>query len=72
MSSDRPESGVRRDGAQSEEGAGGPAKPAPSPSRPTRAPEQTSDDTDVGWGEVPEAADAHERWLQEQRPPHWD
>jgi hypothetical protein len=37
-------------------------------------PEQTKDDTDVGWGEVkdPEAArDEHERWLLEQRPPHW-
>ncbi len=51
--------------------------------RPTRrltttargAPEQTKDDTDVGWGETtdPQAArDEHERWLQEQRPPHWD
>ena len=45
---------------------------APLPSRPARAPEQTSDDTDVGWGQVPEPADAHERWLLEQRPPHWD
>jgi hypothetical protein len=37
-------------------------------------PEQTKDDTDVGWGESadPEAArDDHERWLLEQRPPHW-
>lgn len=36
--------------------------------------EQTKDDTDVGWGEVkdPDAArDEHERWLLEQRPPHW-
>jgi hypothetical protein len=45
---------------------------APLPSRPARAPEQTTDDTDVGWGQVPESADAHERWLLEQRPPHWD
>jgi hypothetical protein len=38
-------------------------------------PEQTKDDTDVGWGEAadPESArDEHERWLLEQRPPHWD
>lgn len=34
--------------------------------------DQTSDDTDRGWGEVPADEDAHDRWLQEQRPPHWD
>ena len=37
-------------------------------------PEQTTDDTDVGWGEAPDpeaTSDEHERWLQEQRPPHW-
>lgn len=32
--------------------------------------EQTKDDTDFGWGERPDQ-DAHDRWLQEQRPPHW-
>ncbi|MEP6629447.1 MAG: DNA helicase [Lapillicoccus sp.] len=31
----------------------------------------TPDDTDAGWGE-PGDGDQHERWLQEQRPPHWD
>lgn len=36
-----------------------------------RRPEQTRDDTAAGWGEYPEE-DAHERWLREQRPPHWD
>ncbi len=36
--------------------------------------EPTSDDTDLGWGEAPDAGaqrDEHERWLHEQRPPHW-
>jgi hypothetical protein len=35
-----------------------------------RAPEQTKDDTDAGWGEFHDES-AHDRWLQEQRPPHW-
>lgn len=39
--------------------------------RPRRVLEQTSDDTDAGWGE-PTGSDAHDRWLQEQRPPHWE
>lgn len=42
---------------------------------PQERPEQTKDDTDVGWGETPDpeaARDEHERWLLEQRPPHWD
>ncbi len=39
--------------------------------RRAATPEQTRDDTDAGWGEVPDAA-AHERWLREQRPPHWE
>ena len=33
--------------------------------------QQTSDDTDLGWGEVPPPDDAHDDWLREQRPPHW-
>lgn len=36
-----------------------------------RRPEQTSDDTNAGWGERPDA-DAHDDWLLEQRPPHWE
>jgi hypothetical protein len=32
--------------------------------------EQTMDDTDAGWGERRDD-DAHDRWLREQRPPHW-
>lgn len=35
-----------------------------------RTPEQTKDDTDFGWGERPDES-AHDRWLREQRPPHW-
>ena len=45
-----------------------PAEPKP---RERRRPEQTKDDTDRGWGERPDE-DAHDRWLQEQRPPHWE
>lgn len=53
-----------------------PPEPARRPRRAVRgrtdgAPEQTRDDTDVGWGEVPDES-AHDRWLQEQRPPHWE
>ncbi|MFL6099523.1 MAG: hypothetical protein ACJ71T_06185 [Actinomycetales bacterium] len=33
--------------------------------------DQTSDDTDVGWGEVPSGEDGHDDWLRDQRPPHW-
>jgi very-short-patch-repair endonuclease len=32
---------------------------------------QTTDDTDAGWGEHRDNG-AHEQWLQDQRPPHWD
>ena len=46
--------------------------PAATPTGTGGPPEQTKDDTDVGWGRVPESMDAHERWLLEQRPPHWD
>ena len=33
-------------------------------------PDQTSDDTDRGWGEHPDDADDDERLLRE-KPPHW-
>ena len=39
--------------------------------RTRHTPEQTRDDTDAGWGEWSDG-DAHERWLREQRPPHWE
>ena len=59
----RPEPGARAEpGAQ--------AVPAARPA-PRRRPEQTRDDTDAGWGERPDGG-AHDRWLQEQRPPHWE
>ena len=32
--------------------------------------QQTRDDTDAGWGEAPTES-AYDRWLREQRPPHW-
>ncbi|WP_157371726.1 hypothetical protein [Angustibacter sp. Root456] len=47
----------------------------PTGAEPGEGLEQTKDDTDVGWGETPDAEaarDEHERWLLEQRPPHWD
>lgn len=34
-------------------------------------PGQTVDDTDAGWAERP-AGRQHDRWLHEQRPPHWE
>ena len=33
--------------------------------------DQSLDDTDAGWGERVDQSE-HDRWLQEQRPPHWD
>ncbi|HEU5144638.1 MAG TPA: AAA domain-containing protein, partial [Dermatophilaceae bacterium] len=33
---------------------------------------QTLDDTDSGWGEPPAEGPARDRWLQEQRPPHYE
>ncbi|WP_018347895.1 hypothetical protein [Longispora albida] len=34
-------------------------------------PEQTSDDTDRGWGDRP-SRDANDFRLLDDRPPHWD
>ena len=48
-----------------------PRKQAPKPRVRRRRPEQTRDDTDVGWGGRSEEDD-HDRWLREQRPPHWE
>jgi hypothetical protein len=42
-----------------------PALPAPSPVLPA----QSSEDTDVGWGDYAERDDD---WLLRDRPPHWD
>jgi len=38
--------------------------------RPQSRPEQTSDDTDAGWGERSDE-EAQDQWLRDQRPPHW-
>lgn len=46
-------------------------QPGSSPPAERVRPEQTTDDTDAGWGERPDE-DSHERWLREQRPPHWE
>ncbi len=40
-------------------------------SRRRRPVEQTRDDTDAGWGERPRDS-AHDHWLEENRPPHWE
>lgn len=58
--------------AQPDEGGSAPLPPTAEPAaKPRATPEQTRDDTDSGWGERPDE-DAHDRWLQEQRPPHWE
>lgn len=51
-----------------DEGAAEDAQPSSGRRRP---PEQTRDDTDAGWGEYADRS-AHDRWLEEQRPPHWE
>jgi len=45
--------------------SGDPVLPAPSSLLPT----QSSEDTDVGWGDYTEQGDD---WLLRDRPPHWD
>ena len=54
--------------SQTAETTAAPGQPTAGPSKP----EQTKDDTDIGWGRDPDPLDAHDRWLLEQRPPHWD
>jgi hypothetical protein len=49
-----------------------PAPPAPSPTPPAPGSPlsaQSSEDTDVGWGDYAEQDDD---WLLRDRPPHWD
>ncbi len=67
------------DGSRTEEGlaasdagrpAGGSGAPLPGPVSPRVRLEQTRDDTDEHWGERRDV-DAHDRWLEENRPPHW-
>ena len=45
--------------------------PAGGQRKARRSPDQTRDDTDAGWGEF-SGGDAHDEWLHEQRPPHWE
>jgi hypothetical protein len=52
-------------------GRGDAAEPARSPAGRRTPAAQTADDTDAGWGEHLNGA-VDERWLQEQRPPHWE
>lgn len=54
-----------------ESGAGETGDATPPARRPRRRLAQTSDDTDRGWGERRDESE-HDRWLQEQRPPHWE
>jgi len=42
----------------------------PDPDEPPVLPTQSRDDTDVGWGELPEADD--DERFERDRPPHWD
>jgi len=42
----------------------------PSP-RSKVLPEQTSDDTDLGWGEQPDDEMAEDERLRREKPPHW-
>jgi hypothetical protein len=52
--------------------AGAPARAAGAGAPPAGdrgAPEQSREDTDIGWGEYPEPADDR---LYRERPPHWD
>ncbi|MGV1010053.1 MAG: DNA helicase [Dermatophilaceae bacterium] len=39
--------------------------------RVRQTPEQSTDDTDRGWGETSDGG-VHDLWLLEQRPPHWE
>ena len=34
-------------------------------------PEQTADDTDLGWGEQPDDEAAEDERLRREKPPHW-
>ncbi len=58
-----------RSGPTTPSSASSPTPAGPGPAAPVIDP--TADDTDAGWGERRSDA-THERWLQEQRPPHWD
>lgn len=46
-----------------------PGPPPPSDDHPA-LPVKSSDDSDIGWGEVPDRD--HDDHLRDERPPHWD
>jgi hypothetical protein len=58
-----------QDAARQQQDGGGTAEPAGTSAPPARGPVQSSEDTDAGWGEVPEPDDDR---LFRDRPPHWD
>ena len=59
-------------GSRAETQASGELNPAVVPSHDAKGSlDQSRDDTDAGWGERSDES-AHDRWLQEQRPPHWE
>ncbi|MGZ4687362.1 AAA domain-containing protein [Oryzihumus sp.] len=73
---DDPADGEARDTGEGEVGQDGAGEGEQEPARPRvsvrrSSLDQTLDDTDTGWGERRDE-DAHDRWLQEQRPPHWE
>ncbi|MEV0620745.1 hypothetical protein AB0I81_45990 [Nonomuraea sp. NPDC050404] len=53
-----------------DEAKGGPEGPTGLTERTTSLPEQTADDTDVGWGDWRE--DNTDAFYLDNRPPHWD
>ena len=71
---EEPAADVQDEPAQRLPDASPPNAPGAGPAR--RAdPEQTSDDTDLGWGEIPDSErdrEQTEQWLRAQRPPHWE
>ncbi|MEO5981027.1 MAG: AAA domain-containing protein [Pedococcus sp.] len=62
----KPDEGARKRRVRGRRATSKPTQAEPSPPEP----EQTKDDTDAGWGERQDLS-AHDRWLFDQRPPHW-
>ena len=60
----------RRDADMSEGAAAGGEAATARTSAPVVRTDQSTDDTDAGWGERTDDR-AHDEWLREQRPPHW-
>ena len=62
----KPDEGARKRRIRGRRATSKPTQAEPGPPEP----EQTKDDTDAGWGERQDLS-AHDRWLFDQRPPHW-